>query len=55
MPDIAGEIVDDVGDADLHRCPFDANGAYEEPHLCFLTGEDMFDECADFRPSAIGP
>lgn len=47
MPDIAGEIVGNVGHTGLHRCPFDANGANEEPHLRFLADEDMLEKRAN--------
>ena len=55
MPNEAREIVCDIGHANLHRCPLDADGSDEELHLRLLPGKDMLDEGADFRASAIGP
>ena len=43
MEDIAKHVAGDLGHADLHRRPADANGADEELHLVLLPGEDMLE------------
>lgn len=43
VEDVAEHIVGEVGYADLHRRPADANRADEELHLVLLPGEDMLD------------
>ena len=43
QPDISKHVVGDIGHADLHLCPADANGADEELHLVLLSGEDVLD------------
>ena len=43
VEDIAEHVVGDVGHADLHRRPVDANRPNEELHLVLLPGEHMLD------------
>ncbi len=43
VEDVAQHVVGDVGHADLHPCPADANRADEELHLVLLPGEDVLD------------
>ena len=43
MPDEAGEVVGEVGHADLRPGPRDANGADEQAHPGFLLREDVLD------------
>src|SRR6516164_1583985 len=47
-------IVDEVGHADLHRRPGDADGTDEEVHLVLLHGEDMLDARADLGLERVG-
>jgi len=43
VEDVAEHVVGDIGRADLHLGPFDADGSNEELHLVLLPGEDMLD------------
>ena len=43
VENVSEHVVGDVGHADLHLRPADANGADEELHLVLLPGEDMLD------------
>lgn len=47
MPDIAGEVVGQVGHADLRPGPSDSDRAHEQAHAGFLLRKDVLDESAD--------
>ena len=54
LPDIAGEIVGEIGDADLGTGAGDTDGAHKQAHAGFLLREDVLDESPDFGAPAIG-
>jgi hypothetical protein len=54
VEDQAVHVVCEVGEGDLGLGALDADGADKQPHLVFLTGEDMFDAGADFRFGDVG-
>lgn len=43
VEDVAKHVLGDIGHADLHFRPADANRADEELHFVLLPGEDMLD------------
>ena len=55
VPDKTGEVVGEIGHADLRPGTGDADRAHEQPHPRFLLREDMLDEGADLRAPAAGP
>ena len=54
VPDEAGEIVGEIGHADLGPGPCDADHVHEQAHAGFLVGKDVLDEGADLRAAAVG-
>ena len=48
-------VIDEVGQADLHRCPGDPDGADEQVHPVLLVGEHMLDLGSDFRFGVVRP
>ena len=46
-PSQAGEVVGEIGHADLHLRPIDADGAHKEGHAVLLRGKNMLDAGAD--------
>jgi hypothetical protein len=64
QPDITEHVVGDIGHADLHLGPANANGSDEELHLVLLPGEDQLRyglavtllgiPCADFGATEAG-
>lgn len=53
-PDGPVHVVDDIGHANLHRCPGQADRSHDEPHWTFLVGENMLDAGTDLRLAAVG-
>src|SRR3954468_4311788 len=51
-PDGAAHVVNDVGEANLHRRPREPNGPNHETHRSLLMGEDVLNGGADLR---LGP
>ncbi len=49
-PGQAGEVVGQVGHADFHLGPRQADGAHEQRHAVLLGGENMLDARADPGP-----
>lgn len=43
VEDVVEHVVGDVGHADFHHCPVDANDSGEERHLVLLHSEHMLD------------
>ena len=50
----AVHIIGKVGKRDFGLSALDANGANEQPHMCFLPCKDMFYPRAYFRLGAVG-
>jgi hypothetical protein len=53
VPDEAGEIVGEIGHADLGPGAGDTDRADEQAHPEFLLRKDMLDERTDFRSAAL--
>ena len=48
------DIVDEIGEADLHFSPLDADRAHEQAHAGFLVGKDMLNTGSDNGFTGIG-
>lgn len=46
-PGKAGEVIGEIGHADLHLCSRQADGAHEQRHAVLLRGKDVLDAGAD--------